>query len=299
MKVDIGEALMYAWQISWKHKTLWWYGIFLGLAIFAMFPLMFAPMFFPLLIENFRPEMFIGFTAIFIVFFAGLMILLYPVSAVLQGALTVGVLQADQSDEPIVLVETFKKSLSFFWRILGIMGLYAVAYTLLSILLQIAISVLTIVTFGFGMLCMIPLMLLFYPVMFLSIVWMEQSINGVIIDDMTIMEAVKQGWQIIRENLLTIVILLVVVYFGVSMVTGVFMIPIMVPFFAIPFSMLEGDVNWTVLSISLLCTVAFTPVFAVINGWALAFIKSAWVYTYLRLTRPSNEPQPMLQETPA
>ena len=299
MKVDIGAALTYAWQISWKHKTLWWYGIFTGLVVFAMFPLMFAPMLFPIVAENYRPERLLGFTAVLVAVLFVFLTLLYLVSAVMQGAVTVGILQADQSEEPISLLESLKKGLPFFWRIVGIMALYAAASFVLSVLLQLIITVLAVVTFGFGMICMVPLMLLFYPVMFLSIVWMEQSINGVIIDNMTIMDALKQGWQIIRNNLLTIVILLVVIYFGVSMVTGIFTIPMMIPFFAMPFSMLEGEVNWTVLSVSMLCTVAFSPFFAVISGWAMAFTKSAWVFTYLRLTRPSDEPQPMLQATPA
>jgi len=177
------------------------------------------------------------------------------------------------------------------------MTLYAIAVILINLVLQAVITLVTIVTFGLGMLCMTPLMLLLYPVMFLSIVWMEQAVNGIIIDKMEIMDAIKQGWHIIRNNLLSIVLVMVVVYFGVGMVSGIIILPMMVPFMVLPLSFMEGEPNLTIISISLLCSVAFGPLFALINGWAMAFTKSAWVLTYLRLTRPVNEPQPVLQET--
>jgi hypothetical protein len=71
----------------------------------------------------------------------------------------------------------------------------------------------------------------------------------------------------------------------------------MVPFMVMPISFMEGEPNLTIISISLLCSAVFIPLFVLINGWAMAFTKSAWVLTYLRLTRPISEPQPVLQET--
>jgi hypothetical protein len=168
---------------------------------------------------------------------------------------------------------------------------------LINLVFQAVITLVSIVTFGLGMLCMTPFMLLLYPVMFLSIVWMEQAVNGIIIDKMEIMDAVKQGWHIIRNNLLSIILMMVVIYFGVGMVSGFVMLPMMVPFMVMPISFMEGEPNLTIISISLLCSAVFIPLFVLINGWAMAFTKSAWVLTYLRLTRSTDEPQHVLQET--
>jgi len=291
---ELGEVLTRAWQISWKHKSLWWFGVFFGLIMSIIFPLMFTPMFLPFLMENRSMDMLLVFMFGFTILFFGIIAIMYPVSAVVQTALTLGVLHADQDAEPISLSELIKNSLPFFWRILGVMTLYAIAVILINLVLQAVITLVTIVTFGLGMLCMTPLMLLLYPVMFLSIVWMEQAVNGIIIDKMEIMDAIKQGWHIIRNNLLSIVLVMVVVYFGVGMVSGMIILPMMIPFMVLPLSFMEGEPNLTIISISLLCSVAFGPLFALINGWAMAFTKSAWVLTYLRLTRPVNEHQPVL-----
>lgn len=297
MNFELGEVLTRAWQISWKHKSLWWFGVFFGLIMSIIFPLMFTPMFLPFLMVNRNMDMLLVFMFGFMILFFGIMAIMYPVSAVVQTALTLGVLRAEQDAEPISLSELIKNSLPFFWRILGVMTLYAIAVMLLNLAFQAVITLVTIVTFGLGMLCMTPFMLLLYPIMFLSIVWMEQAVNGIIIDKMEIMDAIKQGWHIIRNNLLSIVLVMVVVYFGVGMVSGFIMLPMMVPFMVLPFGFMEGEPNLMLISISLLCSAAFVPIFALINGWAMAFTKSAWVLTYLRLTRSANEPQPVLQDT--
>jgi hypothetical protein len=46
-----------------------------------------------------------------------------------------------------------------------------------------------------------------------------------------------------------------------------------------------------------LCSVVFVPIFSIFQGGVMALMKSGWVLAYLRLTRPVNEPQPVLQET--
>ena len=297
MTFELGEVLTRAWQISWKHKSLWWFGVFFGLIMSIIFPLMFTPMFVPFLMEDRNMNMLLVFMFGFMMLFFGLMAIMYPVSAIVQTALTLGVLRAEQDAEPISLSELIKNSLPFFWRILGVMTLYAIAVMLINLVFQAVITLVSIVTFGLGMLCMTPFMLLLYPVMFLSIVWMEQAVNGIIIDKMEIMDAVKQGWHIIRNNLLPIILMMVVIYFGVGMVSGFVMLPMMVPFMVMPISFMEGEPNLTIISISLLCSAVFIPLFVLINGWAMAFTKSAWVLTYLRLTRSTDEPQPVLQAT--
>jgi len=292
---DLGEVLARAWQIAWKNKSLWWFGVFLSLGLLVIFPLMLAPISFPILLQDRRMDLIlagiVGFVLILFLFFA----ILYLVSAVLQTALTLGTLRAIQVEERIPLIELIKESLPFLWRVLGVMLLYATAVTIVNLVLQAIIFLLIIGTFGLGMLCATPLTFLMYPAIYIAIAWMEQTINGVVIDKMTVMDAIKQGWQIIRNNLMAVSLVIVVVYFGIGVASTVVVIPMMAPFLVIPFSFLEGDPNWTILSISLLCGAVFVPLFALISGWSAAFTKSVWVLTYLRLTRGSA-PQPELLE---
>ena len=298
MNFDLGDVLTQAWQITWKNKVLWWLGAALGVLGIAILPLAFVPLAFPFFLWNERTDLFlfsmIGFVGFILLFF----VVMYVVSAIVQTATTLGVLQA-QSEQRISLRDLIRNSLPFFWRVVGLMFLYGTVIAAINLAIQALVMVLAIGTLGLGMMCATPLYLLMYPFMFTAVVWMEQAMNGIIIDKLTVMESIKWGWQLIRNNVKAIVLVMIVVYFGVGMVSTIVVMPMMAPFFVLPFSFVEGEPNWIIISVSLLCSVAFVPLMALVNGWAMMFIKTAWVLTYLRLTRSGSAPQPVLQEVPA
>ena len=298
MNFDLGEVLTQAWQVSWKNKKLWWLGGVLGIVVIAIFPVAFLPMVFPILLRNGNTNVLAALVVAFIAFFIILFIIMYIVSALTQTAITLGVLQAEKKQE-FSLRELIQNSWPFFWRVTGLMFLYSAVATVFMLIIQAIIFGLVITTLGVGAMCVTPLTLLMYPVIFAAVGWMELSMNGIIIDGMTVMDSVRSGWQIIRKNIFALALVMVVVYFGASMVSTVFVIPMMVPFFVTPFALLEGELNWTIISISLLFSLAFVPLYALVTGWIMTFTKSAWVFTYLRLTRSPDAPQPALQEVPA
>jgi hypothetical protein len=295
MNFDVGEVLSRAWQITWKHRVLWIIGILFGFFMSTMFLLMFFPFLLPLLIQNSRmdlmPVFIVGFIIAFLLFFLAL----YPISVFAQTSATLGILDANQDTEHFSASELIKKSLPFFWRVLGLMLLFAVGMNLIFFITQAIMFLLTIVTLGIAAICMTPIMFLMYPAFYIAIVWMEQAMNGIIIDNMTVTDAAKQGWNLIRNNFMSIALMALVVYFGIGLVTGILIVPIMIPLFVVPFSFMENEPNWTILSISMLCIAVFMPLFAFISGWSLIFTKSAWVLTYLRLTR-GLAAQPILFE---
>jgi hypothetical protein len=295
MNFDVGEVLSQAWQITWKHRVLWIIGILFGFFMSTMFLLMFFPFLLPLLIQNSRmdlmPVFIVGFIIAFLLFF----LVLYPISVFTQTSATLGILDANQDTEHFSASELIKRSLPFFWRVLGLMLLFAVGMNLIIFIIQAIMFLLTIVTLGIAAICMTPIMFLMYPAFYIAIVWMEQAMNGIIIDNMTVTDAAKQGWNLIRNNFMSIALIALVVYFGIGLVTGILIVPFMIPIFVVPFSFIENEPNWTILSISMLCTFAFIPLFALICGLSMIFTKSVWVLTYLRLTRGSAA-QPILLE---
>jgi hypothetical protein len=303
MDFDFGDVLTRAWKITWKHKVLWIIGILFGFLVSFMFPLMFSPILFPILMQNARmdvrttPVFMLGGILLFLLF----IVALYPVSVLTQSSLTLGVLHANEENgETLSAMDLIKKSLPFFWRVLGLMVLFAVGMGLVNIIIQVILFLLIILTLGIGTICMMPLMLLMYPALYGAIVWMEQAMNAIIVDNMSVTEAAKQGWDLLRSNLMSMTLVALVVYLGVGLVTGLLMAPMMIPLFIVPFGFMENQTNWTILSISLLWTLAFIPVFAVVMGMSMIFSKSAWVLTYLRLTRSSKmELLPGTIEAPA
>ncbi len=297
MNFDFGEVLSRAWQITWKHKVLWIIGILFGFFISIIFPLMFSPVLIPMLMQDskidLRPVLILiaGYIIALLLF----MLVLYPISVLVQTSVTLGVLNANQDSENLTAIDLIKRSFPFFWRVLGLTLLFAVGMTLVNLIIQAILFLLTIMTLGLAILCITPLTVLMYPALYGAIVWMEQAMNGIIVDNMTVMDATRQGWSLIRNNLMSITLMGLVVYLGIGLVTGIVMVPMMIPLFIVPFSFVEHQTSWMILSISILCTVVFIPLFALISAWSLIFTKSAWVLTYLRLTR-SPKLQPLLQE---
>jgi hypothetical protein len=175
------------------------------------------------------------------------------------------------------------------------MTLYAIAVTLVMFIIEGLFVLLAVLTLGIGMFCAMPLFILMYPAMYLSIVWMEQSMNGIILDNMSLIDAIKQGWNLMRNNLLAVGLLTVVIYFGIGMISGVVMMPMMFPAFMMPFIFMEHEINWVLISISILFVVAMIPLMSVFFGWMLVFTKTAWVLTYLRLKNSTDKLQTVWQ----
>jgi hypothetical protein len=295
---DLGEVLTQAWQVSWKNKRLWWLGAVIGMLVIAIFPVAFVPMLFPVLAKNGRtdllPVLLIGFIVFLILFF----VILYFVSALTQTAITLGILQIEKKQE-FSIRELLQNSVPFFWRVTGLMLLYAAIATVIMLIVQAIVFGLIIATLGVGAMCITPLTLLMYPFIFAAVVWMELAMNAIIIDGMSIKDSIRSGWQLLRKNPFAIGLVMIVVYFGVGMVSTIVVMPMMAPLFVAPFALLEGEPNWTIISISLLFSLVFVLPYALVTGWAMTFTKSAWVLTYLRLTHSPIAPQPVLQEVPA
>jgi hypothetical protein len=294
--IDIGEVINHTWQITWKNKVLWVFGMVVGLVFSIIIPLATVPAFLPMLMRNSDMRFTPLFGGAYFVILALVMLVMYPLSVITQTSITMGVLHLEQENESLSLMEMVKRGLPFFWRVLGLMVLFAATIMFVNLVIQVLIFLLMIITFGLGMICAVPLILLMYPAIFLMTLWMEQSMNGIVIDGMTIVDAIKQGWRLIRNNLLPVGLMAIVIYFGVGMISSSIVMPMMLPLFAVPFGLFDGDVNWTILAISLAVEVVFLPLFVLIFGWSFAFTKSAWVLTYLRLTRSHEKTSPELQE---
>jgi hypothetical protein len=159
---------------------------------------------------------------------------------------------------------------------------------------------LSFITMGLGMICMWPLILLQYPLMLVWYVWMQQALIAVIVDNMSVMDAVKHSWQLFRGNIFLYVIVGLVFYLGISMLSSFVMMPFMFPFIFLPMVMIESSEFGTIfLILGGLAAVVLFPLFCIFQGALMTLMKSGWVITYLRLSKASNMPLVVPQEVPA
>lgn len=296
MKFDFGEVLTNAWKITWKHKVLWGIAFVMMFATFLFFPLMFVPMFMILIeddpmrwFEN--PLPWIGMALGFVL----MMIVSYGVGPLIRSSLAVGALKAERGVEKLTFRELFSEGRVFYLRFLGVTLLFAVTFMLISFLFS-AIQIFgTIVTMGLASLCLTPLTLLMYPLMFAGMAWMELTESAVVVDGLGVMDAFRRGWETMRSNKMNVFIVALVIYLGTGMISSFVVFPFFLPMFFAPVFLLEGGIpSNAFLWGAGIWMLIFFPVMAFVQGISMVFMKTGWLLTYLRLRQT---PQSVVLET--
>ncbi len=293
--MDFGEVLGRTWKIGWNHKMLWIFQMIPGALAVIYLPISFI--FNPAFVQFLPPPLnrLLNESAMLIVFL--LLTLLYIIVAIFAGvisqsATTLGALRVEKGTEELSFQGLLKDGLPYFWRILGIMVLFMLAWLLIMGGFMAFDMIVSLLTLGFGMLCLMPFFLLFIPLFLIGYSWIELSQVAVLSDQMGITDALTRGWQIIRGNILQIALLVIIIYFGLWIVSAVLIFPMMIPMWFLPLGInANGEFNRSFIVFFLVLFPVLMLVMTVVQGIAMAFAKSAWAVAYLRLTKPKTESQ--------
>jgi hypothetical protein len=150
-----------------------------------------------------------------------------------------------------------------------------------------------ILTLGIGLLCIIPLLCLAVPFFWLVGLVIEQANIAIVIEDVGIIDGLRLGWNVFRDNFGAVFVMGLILSLGISLIGG-FIISIPLAIVAAP--AIIGIASGTQralgggLLVAALCFVAYLPVLIILSGALRAYIESAWTLTYLRLT---NKPEAM------
>lgn len=296
MNFDIGEVLSRAVQITWKHKSFWGLVVLPMLVNFIAMPLYLLPFFFwdengsglPVVLEN--PVFFVLFLAFHFVFFiATFILMIYGYSA-----LTLGVVRVERGEQRISFKELLQDAKTYFPRMLGVMFLTTFVIGTAFSAIFFGLTLFGVVTAGIGFICAQPLMFLMYPVMMIIYAFIEQSQAAVVADEMGVMQAIYKSWELLKANFWRLALISLVVYLGVSIVSMIVVMPLMIPFFFFPFLIDANNPNFTTIGLAMggYMLVLF-PIMALVQGPSITFMKSAYILVYLRLTRPSSSAVPV------
>ncbi|NWG34812.1 MAG: hypothetical protein HXY42_10240 [Chloroflexi bacterium] len=294
MNFDFGEILTRAGKITWQHKTLWLFSALPALAGILVLPFAFLP----ILLTDFessRPSFFIDqplYAVLFLIFgvFISLAsVFLYVVSA---SSVTLGVLRAENGAERLTAPTLFEDGRKYWWRVLGVLLLTGLAVSIFFTVIFGCITLIGMVTMGLGFICLQPLFFLIYPLMLVLYSVVEEAVAAAVADELGITDAIQRGWRLVSANLWRIVLISVIVYFGLSLLAGIVVVPFMVPLFFMPFFMQDAsrfDVR-TIMLITGGLTLLFIPVMALVQGIGMTFLKATYTLVYLRLTRNAAPP---------
>lgn len=296
--MNYGEVLSRAWQIIWKHKALWIFGILAGCGNVggssSNVSYSFSEQDLTPAMENFLR----GFERIpdwQIALLVGIGIVVMVVLVLLAVFLTtigrIGVIrgtqQADEGATRLAFGQLFRNSLPYFWRVFFLnllIGLVVVVIVFVGIILGMAGTVLTL---GLALLCLIPLLCLVVPLSWLLFVLVEQANIAIVVENTSLIEGWRRGWQVFKDNLGTMIVMGLILYLGVALIGGL-IIGFPVILFVLPAlvaGLLGGENAFgSGLLVAGLCFVMYLPVLIVLNGILTSYIESAWTLTYLRLT---------------
>ena len=301
--MDFGEVLSRAWQIVWKHKVLWIFGILASCSNANGAPGNARTSFqgdVPPSIERFFDQfgripdwqiaLFVGAVILIILLLVVLAIFLSTVGRI---GLIQGTLKADQGAESLAFGELFGDSTPYFWRIFGLNLIVGIAAVVLVLLILVPFIFFGVATLGVGFLCLIPLICIFVPLFWLLNLVVEQANIAIVVEDVGIFDGLRRGWEIFKTNLGSILVMGLILSLGVNLIAG-FIIALPLAFIVSPaiIGAIAGT-DQTIgggLLIAALCFVAYLPVLLILSGALRSYIESAWTLTFLRLTRGAAMP---------
>ena len=302
MKFDFGEVLTRMWKIGWNHKVLWLWQMLPGLFSLVLMPLMFIAnptfaMFLPEPFDRFANEtwVMVAFVVLMFVFTIPIMF----VSVVAQLTTTYGAVKVEKGAEKLTFRGLFNESLPYFWRVLGLYAIFGGAWMVIWFGFTVVTSVASIITFGLSMLCMMPMFILFIPFLIVGYSVLELAQAAIVADNMGTLDAISHGWKLFRINWLGVVLLMIILYFALTMVSSVFIFPMMLPMMLLPLGMdTQGDFNTPMLIFFVVLFPIIFLVMYVVQGILMAFFQSAWAVAYLRMNQNDSNSPIALEEKP-
>ena len=300
--MDYGEVLTRAWQIIWKHKVLWIFGIFAGCSgqggstgggsgftyrgngsanpssgFVGGFQGGLDHMFQNL--ETWQIVMMI--TAIVLVILVIVLIFIF-LNTLGKIGLIRGTYLVEQGNETLSFSELLKGGLPYFWRVFLLNLLIGVTIMLAVIILVVPLA-LSIV----GLCILIPLACLLTPLSWAVSIVIEQANIAVVVENLGILKAITRGWEVAKAHIGEMLLMGLVLMMGAMIIGAI----LAIPFFILLAPALVGIILQSEpslragIAISGLCLVVYLPVLIVLNGILQSYIHSAWTITYLRLTK--------------
>ena len=314
--MNFGEILTKAWKVIWRYKILWVFGILTscgqgtngGNGGGGNTGVQFSggDVDLPPGIWNFFNNLETFFENIqgwqIATLIIGTMLLVLILAFIFTALSTIGRVGLIQGtvrgkdtveNEPAVGMtfgDLFRDGRPYFWRIFWFNILAGIAVFILVLLLIIPLIAFVVMTFGIGLLCLVPLICVLIPAGWLTSVLFEQANMAIVVEDLSMIDGLKRGWEVLRDNIGNLIIMGLILLIGGIVIGVVLALPMIVVFLPLGLGFLGGTTSASDalfsggIITSVLCCVAYMPFLIVLNGILQAFTKSAWTLTYLQIT---------------
>lgn len=302
--VDYGNLLSRAWQITWKHKILWIFGILAGRAG-GGFNYSFSngsggrnpnasPLPPDLQTQLSRPEV-ITILAVVVCVALVVGIILFLVGIVARGGLIGGIKRAADGNN-LTFRETWSIGTHNFARLLGLALILAVPL----IAIAVVFAAIAIATAGIGLICVLPLLCLIIPASVVAAIVTGLAQYTVVLEDLRVMDALHRAWALLKANLGTFIVgglIVIFIEFVVGIVLFLPVLVVVIPTFIAVFLSGGNQPNLGALALGGVAFVCYLPILIVLSGilntWSTAF----WTLLYGQVA--GSSPAPVLAPVPA
>ena len=297
--MDYGNILSHAWQLTWKHKVLWIFGIFVALSSGSgsfnsginwnqsgsgngggNFPQPDMP---PQLREFLNsPALPIAIIALLCL---GLIIALaiFLMGVASTGAL-IGGIDLAESTGAVTFSQAWALGTSNFLKILG---------------LKIGVGIIGFVAIFAGIICC-PLLCLVIPGSIALQVIAEFASFAIVLDKEGVIESIQKGFNVLKTNF-TSVFVLGLILFGIGIAYGlVVAIPVLVAFAPAIIAVMGStrEPNMMLIGATVLMFLCLIPVFIVVGGVYTTWQTATWQFAYRQWTGSTSSATSALQEPP-
>ena len=314
MNFNFGEVLSRAWQIIWKHRVLWIFGI---LASCSQGGGRFnsgsngggggggtGPTNLPPQLE--RLFEWISINTVPFIAIAVSIVCIFWIVAIFLGTigrigLIRGTAQVEEGTEHLIFGQLFSESTPYFWRVFGLSLSVGLPFFIV-----IAAFAAAFIVFGIslgqgndasalGLAGVLPIFLCFLcllvPVLFVVGMIVRQAERVIVLEGSPVFPSLSRGWDIFRNNLGAIIVMAIILTV-IALVAG-FIIAIPVFILVVPaifaFAVGNGE-NFTPLIVAGILFCLYLPVSWLLSGILNAYTESAWTLTYMRLTGKPTSP---------
>lgn len=305
--MNFGEVLSKAGTVIWRNKILWLFGILAGCSgnrsSGGSFNIQFpggnmqpgelpAPMrgMWEWMIEFFNSIQAYVYVLVAVAVLALIVLVIY-LSTMGRIGLVLGALRGDAGQERQSLGTLWNDSRPYFWRMLVLNVLVGLAGLVLFLLLLIPIIGLGVLTAGIGLICLFPLLCVLGIGLLVLGVWIEQSAVAVVAENLPVIESLQRGWQIFRNNLGQLLVILLIITIGSFVINLVLFVPLLVTMLPLMMAAVGSSTDLGVMqqaSIGLI--VLYLPVLIFINGVVQSYTGSVWTLAFRRLAAPPAVP---------
>jgi len=313
MNFDFGKVLSRSWQIVWKHKVLWIFGILASCARgngggnsggSGDSGYQTGPNGDPSLpggqveqaMEQFgqfiNENLWIIIVAVVFIFL--LSFIFYALGMMGRIGLIKGTFKVENGAEALSFGELWSESMPYFWRVFGLNFLIGLAV----LVLIVPFALFAVLTAGVGLICLIPLLCVLIPLSWVLLVIVEQAQAGIVLEDLDMFGGFRRGWEIVKSNPGPIIVMALILGIGGAIVGVIVSLPVIIAVLPliIGYGMGTSQESTTPIIIAAACCLLYFPVLLFLNGVLTAYIQSAWTLTFLQLRKPQENNAPILSE---